>query len=83
MAAEIFTLFADYIAQPFPNTRIVDIVVIDPALVAGVVGRINIDALDLALVLRQKGFQSLQIVARMIMFSLRSALWVYCASKTR
>ena len=40
-----------------------DIIVVAPALVAGVVGRVNIDALHLALILRQQGFQCFKIIA--------------------
>ena len=40
MAGQILALFADNLAQPLLNLRVVDIIVVDPALVAGVVGRI-------------------------------------------
>ena len=42
MPRKILALFADYFAQPLFNLRVVDIVVIYPALVAGVVRRIYV-----------------------------------------
>ena len=63
VAGEVFALLADHVAQPLFNARVADIVVIHPALVARVIGGIDIDALDAALVLGQQGFERLQIVA--------------------
>ena len=63
MAAQVLALFADRLVQPVPHARVVYVVVIHPALVAGVVRWIYIDALDLPLVLRQQCLQCLQIVA--------------------
>ena len=63
---QCFTLFyhflAHYLAQPLFNPGVVHVVVIDPALVARVVGRINIDALDLPLIPGQQSLERLQIV---------------------
>lgn len=42
--------------------RTVQGIVVAPALVAGVVGRVDVDALHLALILWQQGFQCLQII---------------------
>ena len=39
MAGQVLALLADNLAQPFFDLRVIDIIVIDPALVAGVVGR--------------------------------------------
>ena len=44
MAGQVLTLFADDLAQPLFDLRVIDIVVVDPALVAGVVGRIYVPA---------------------------------------
>ena len=44
MAGQVFALFADNLAQPLLDLRVIDIIVIDPALVAGVVGRIYVPA---------------------------------------
>ena len=44
MAGQVLALFADNLAQPLLDFRIVDVIVIDPALVASVVGRINVPA---------------------------------------
>ena len=63
MAGQVLALFADNLAQPLLDLRVVDVIVIDPALVAGVVGRIDIDALDTPLIPGQQRFQGFQIVA--------------------
>ena len=42
MAGQVLALFADYLTQPLLNLRVVDIIVVDPALVARVVGRIYV-----------------------------------------
>ena len=53
MACQILALFAVNLTQPLLDLRVIDIIVVDPALVAGVVGRVDVDALHLALILRQ------------------------------
>jgi hypothetical protein len=45
------------------NLRAVDVVVVDPALVAGVVGRVDVDALHLPGVARQQRLERVQVVA--------------------
>jgi len=50
-------------AQPAADLRAVDVVVVDPALVAGVVRRVDVDALHLAGVARQQGLERVQVVA--------------------
>ena len=62
MAGQVLALFADNLAQPLFDFRVIDIVVVDPALVAGVVGRIDIDALDAPLIPGQQRFQGFQII---------------------
>ena len=44
MTAHLFTLFANSFIQPLPDSRIIDIVVVYLALVAGVVRRIYVPA---------------------------------------
>ncbi len=63
VAGKVFAFFADHLAEPFFKLRIVDVVVVNPAFVAGVVGRINVDAFDAAFVFGEQGFQRFQIVA--------------------
>ena len=63
MAGQVLALFADNLAQPLLDLRVVDIIVIDPALVARVVRRIDIDALDAPLIPGQQRFQRFQIIA--------------------
>ena len=63
MAAEILPFLAHHLAKPFLDAGVVDIVVVHPALVAGVVWRIDVDAVDLAFVLREQALEGLQVVA--------------------
>ena len=63
VTGQVLALFAHYFSQPFLDVGIADIIVVAPALVAGVVGRVNLDALHLALILRQQGFQCFKIIA--------------------
>ena len=63
VAAGVLALLAHDVANPFLELRLREIVVVNPALVAGVVGRVNVDALDLARVRRQQTFQRNQIIA--------------------
>ena len=44
VAGQVLALFADNLTQPLLDLRVIDIIVVDPALVAGVVGRIYKDA---------------------------------------
>ena len=63
MACQVLALFADNLAQPLLDLRVIDIIVVDPALVAGVVGWINVNALDAPLIPGQQRFQGFQIIA--------------------
>ena len=63
VAAEVFAFLAYYFAKPPFQFRIVDIVVIDPVFIAGIVRRINVNALDTAFVIGQQRFQRFQIIA--------------------
>ena len=42
----VFAFFADRLADPFLELRLGEVVVVDPPFVAGVVGRVDVDALD-------------------------------------
>ena len=46
VAAGVFAFFADGLADPFLELRLGEVVVVDPAFVAGVVRRVDVDALD-------------------------------------
>ena len=63
VAGQVLALFAYDLAQPLLDFGVVDIIVVDPALVAGVVRRIDVDTLHLALITRQQRFQRLQVIA--------------------
>ena len=63
MTGEVFALFADYLSEPLTDAGIIHVVVVDPPLIAGVVGRIDVDKPDAAFILRQQGFQRFQVVA--------------------
>ena len=43
MTGEVFALFADYLSEPLTDAGIIHVVVVDPPLIAGVVGRIDVD----------------------------------------
>jgi hypothetical protein len=58
VAAGILALFADSLADPLLELRLSEVVVVDSAFVAGVVGWIDIDALDAARMGRKKGLES-------------------------
>ena len=63
MAAEIFTLLAYSIANPFEDARILHVIVIDPSLISGVIRRVDIDTINAPLILRKQRLQSDKIVA--------------------
>ena len=62
-ARETLALLADHLAKPFPDPQVVHAVVVDPSLVAGIVRRIDVDAVHLPLVLGQQRLESLEVVA--------------------
>ena len=41
----------------------IDVIVIDPAFVAGVIGRIDVDALDFAGISREECLECVQVIA--------------------
>ncbi len=57
MSGQVLGLGPHDLAQPVPHFRAVHRVVVDPLLVAGVVRRVDVDALDLPRVVRQKGLE--------------------------
>ena len=63
MTGEILSLYADHLPEPFHDSRIVYVIIVDPFLVACVIWRINIDALNLSLIPGQQGFQRVQIIS--------------------
>lgn len=63
VAGEVLALLADDVAQPLLDPGVVDVVVVDPAFVACVVGRVDVDAVDSALVLREQRLESFEIIA--------------------
>ncbi|MGD0814260.1 MAG: hypothetical protein ABSA83_11700 [Verrucomicrobiota bacterium] len=64
MAGKVFGFPTNGFAQPFADQRAVDVVVVNPAFVAGVVRWVNVDALDLPGVVRQQRFERDQIIAQ-------------------
>ena len=63
MAGQVLALFANNLAQPFFDFRVVDVIVINPSLVSCVVGRVDVDTLYPSFIPGQQGFQGFQIVA--------------------
>ena len=63
MPIQCFAFLAHHLAQPFANLWAIDVVVVHPALVAGVVRRVDVNALHLTGITRQQGFQGVQVVA--------------------
>ena len=62
MTAEVLALLADDLPEPLLDSGVVHVVGVDPPLVASVVRRIDVDAVDPALVLGQQGLQRLEVV---------------------
>lgn len=63
MPGEVLALFANHFSQPLFDLGVIDIVVVYPFLITGIIRRVNLDALYLALILWQQSFQRLQIVS--------------------
>ena len=62
VAGKVLSLFANHFAQPLFDFGIIDIIVVHPALIAGIVGRINVDALDFSFILGQQRLERLQVI---------------------
>lgn len=60
---QVLAFLAHDLPEPAPDLGVVDGVVVDPALVAGVVWRVDVDAFHPALELGQQAFQGFQVVA--------------------
>ncbi len=52
MAAQVFRFLTDNLPEPLLDSRIVNVVVVDPVLVACVVWRVDVDTLHLSSVPR-------------------------------
>jgi len=63
VSAEVFTFLADGLADPFFELGLGKFIVVNPLLFAGVVGGVDVDALDLAGVGGQQGFEGQEVVA--------------------
>lgn len=55
---QVLRLRPDNLPEPLADFRAVDVVVVDPVFVAGVVRRVDVDALDLARVVREQSLES-------------------------
>ena len=60
---QVFNVNRAIFLQPRLQQRAVDVVVVDPVFVAGVVGRIDVDALDFASILREECLQCVEVVS--------------------
>jgi hypothetical protein len=63
IAGEVFGFWADGFTEPFFDCGAVDVVVINPVFVAGVIGRVDVDAFDFSGVVGQEGFEGEEVVA--------------------
>jgi hypothetical protein len=63
VSGEVFGFFAYHLSEPAFYARVIYIVVIHPALVACVVGRVDVDTFYSSLVFRQQGFEGFEVVA--------------------
>ena len=63
VAVEGLAFLAHHLAQPFADFGAVDVVVVHPAFVAGVVRGVDVDALHLPGVARQQGLEGMKVVA--------------------
>ena len=63
VAAKILGLFSDRLADPFLKLRLRQVVVENPPFVAGVVRRVDVNALDPACMSGKKRLESQQVVA--------------------
>ena len=63
MALQVLAVDRTVLLQPSPHQRAVDVVVVAPPLVAGVVGRVDIDAFHPLGVARQQCLECLEVVA--------------------
>jgi len=62
VAAQILAFRPDDLPEPFLDFGVIDGVVVRPALIAGVVRRIDVDAINTLLEFGQQAFQRRQVV---------------------
>ena len=63
VSGEVFPVNGHVVFQPLANHGRVHVVRINPAFVAGIVRRVNVDAADAPGVVGQEGFEGEQVVA--------------------
>ena len=63
MAGQVIAFLANDLTDPLLDPGVIDGVVVHPAFIAGVVGRIDVDAVDFAFVARQECFERFEVVA--------------------
>ena len=63
MPIQRLPFLADDRAEPLADDRAVDVVVVDPPFVAGVVWRVDVNTLYLTEVVRTKGLERFEVVA--------------------
>lgn len=63
MSCEILTFGTNDLSNPLLDSRVIDVVVVNPLFLARVVRRIDVDAVDLALILGEERLQSFEIVS--------------------
>jgi hypothetical protein len=61
VTGEVF--FINDLAKPLLHHGAVDVVVVNPLFIPGIVRRVNVDALNFSCISRQKGFESDKVVA--------------------
>lgn len=63
VARQVFSFFADHLAEPFPDFRVIYIVVVHPSFIACIVRRINVYYFHPPYIPGKECFQSFQIIA--------------------
>ena len=63
MTGEVFPFFPDNFTEPFFYFRIVDVIIIDPLFIAGIVGWIDVDTFYSAFVFGEERLESIKVIA--------------------
>ena len=63
MTGEVFPFFPDNFTEPFFYFRIVDVIIIDPLFITGIVGWIDVDTFYSAFVFREERLESIEVIA--------------------
>lgn len=63
MSFQVFIINGCVLGEPLLHHWAVYVVVVDPALVASVVGWVDVDALDTVGIAREQGFEGMQVIA--------------------